>query len=204
MASSTPKQTAARAATPLAQERARHGTALLIVDMISEWSFPDAPRALAQALRIAAPIAALRARCRKAGIPVIYANDNQGRWRSDFRDLVERAAAAGGRRIVELLEPDADDYFVLKPKHSAFFGTPLDMLLRHLQAQRLVLTGVSSDQCLLATAAEARMRDYDVVAPRDCMASLTAARHARAVQHFEDVLTVRTTPSPQLRWARAR
>jgi nicotinamidase-related amidase len=95
---------------------------------------------------------------------VIYANDNRGQWRSDFVKLVQASVAAGGdaAEITRLLAPHEDDYFVLKPKQSAFFGTPLELLLQHLHAQRVIITGVSSDQCVLTTAVEAHMRDLEV------------------------------------------
>jgi nicotinamidase-related amidase len=194
-----------RTATPLAAEgRAAGATALLIADMISRWQFPDADRLLPHAAAIAPHIAALKARCRRAGVPVIYANDNDGMWRSDFRRVVEGSLRQGGAgaRITEQLAPDDDDYFVLKPKHSGFFLTPLDLLLQHVEAKRLIVTGVASDQCVVATAVDARMRDYEVIVPRDCVATQSALRNRRAIEHFEAALTVRTTPSPRLRLPR--
>jgi nicotinamidase-related amidase len=185
----------------LATRRPRGDTALLIIDMISGWDFPDATKLLRLSAPIAPQIAALKARCRRAGVPVIYANDNRGQWRSDFRRVVANAVQAGGQggRIVAQIAPDDDDYFVLKPKHSAFFATPMDLLLQHLKVNRLILTGVASDQCVVTTAVDARMRDYDVVVPHDCVASQTAARNRRALQHFEAVLDIRTTVSSRLR-----
>jgi nicotinamidase-related amidase len=185
----------------LADRPARGATAFLILDMISDWSFPDADKLLPQALAVAPRIAALKARCRRAGVPVIYGNDNRGHWRSDFREVVEASLAAGGdgARITALLAPDDDDYFVLKPKHSAFFSTPLDLLLQHLQAQRLLLAGVASDQCVVATAMDARMRDYQALVPRDCVASQSAARNRRAIDHLETAAAIRTTPSGRIR-----
>ena len=188
-------------ATSLAEERAAGEMALIVVDMFSRWDYDGAERLLAGAERIAPAIAALRRRCREAGVPVIYANDNAGRWRSDFGDVVRSAREAGGAgaRIAELLAPGEDDYFVLKPKHSAFFGTPLDLLLRHLQARRLIVTGVASDQCVVFTAADARMLDYEVLAPRDCMASQTAERSRRAVEQLGEVMMIDTAPATELR-----
>ncbi len=76
----------------------------------------------------------LKRRAKAAGIPVIYANDNFGRWKSDFRWILERCLQEGDARrpLAERLAPDEDDYFVLKPKHSAFFATTLHTLLRYL------------------------------------------------------------------------
>lgn len=187
--------------TPLAREEAADGLALLIIDMLGAWRFPDAQALLAHALSIAPHIQALKARCRLAGVPVIYANDNHGRWRSDFHALVREGLAAGGERarLARLLEPDADDYFVLKPKQSAFFATPLDLLLSHLKVHRLIATGVTIDQCVLATVMDARMRDYEVLCPTDCLAARDHDRHARAMRHLAEVLQLDTKAASMLR-----
>ncbi|WP_241027292.1 cysteine hydrolase [Variovorax sp. RKNM96] len=185
----------------LARENAAGHTALLIIDMINCWDFPDAEKLLPRAAAIAPRIAALKARCRKASVPVIYANDNRGRWRSDFPALVGLSLGQGGAgaAITSALQPDADDYFVLKPKHSAFFGTPLELLLQHLNARRLVVTGVASDQCVLATTMEAVMRDLAVVVPRDCVASQSVARNDTVLRQLKKYQNLPTTASSRIR-----
>jgi nicotinamidase-related amidase len=192
--------------TPLANGAAAGGTALLIIDMISNWSFPDAVALRQQAARVAPAIAALKVRCRRAGVPAIYANDNHGMWRSDLRHVVDDSLSHGGAgaRITEQLAPDEDDYFVLKPKHSGFYATPLQLLLQHLKAKRLLLTGVASDQCVLNTAVDARMREFEIVVPGDCVATQSAARNRRALRHFEEVLAVPTTPGARIVLPRGR
>jgi len=114
-------------ATMTSSEQAAGGEALLIVDMISSWTFPDAEKLLPHAFAIAAPIASFKRRCGRAGVPTIYANDNMGRWRSDCKMLVDASVACGGRaaEITMLLRPAPEDYFILKPRHSAFHATPL-------------------------------------------------------------------------------
>jgi nicotinamidase-related amidase len=188
----------------LADRPASGATAFLILDLISDWRFPDAAKLLPRALAIAPRIAAFKARCLAVGVPVIYGNDNRGHWRSDFRQVVASSLAAGGdgARITKLLAPGDDDFFVLKPKHSAFFDTPLDLLLQHLRVKRLLLAGVASDQCVVATAIDARMRDYEVVVPRDCVASQSAVRNRRAIEHLEVATALRTTPSSHIRLPR--
>jgi len=175
---------------------------MLIIDMISCWDFEDAERLLPRAAAIAKPIANLKARARRGGVPVIYANDNAGRWRSDFRSLVDESMAKGGqgRAVTELLMPDAEDFFVLKPKQSAFFGTPLELLLQHLGAHRLILTGVASDQCVLVTVSEAVMRDLEAVVPRDCVASQTKQRNDLVLKQLESFHKVPTSSSTSLRF----
>ena len=179
----------------------QQATALLIVDMISCWDFPDAEKLLPGALAITPALRRLKARCVRAGLPVIYANDNLGRWRSDFRTLVDEslACAGPGAQITTALHPQASDYFVLKPKHSAFFCTPMELLLAHVKVDRLVVVGVASDQCVMTTVAEARMRDFEVVVPEDCVASQSSARNAAALRQFREVHALKTTSSRRLR-----
>jgi nicotinamidase-related amidase len=186
--------------TPLAENGAAGALALLIIDMVSEWDFPDGDELARLARSIAPAIAALKRRCAAAGVPTIYANDNQGRWRSDFRGLLESAKSPGSRGadIAEILRPKPADYVVLKIKHSAFHATPLEMLLQHLKVRRLILTGVTSDQCVLYTAISARMHELDVWVPADCTATLSGERKRAAVRHLEQVLGARTTCSREL------
>src|SRR5437868_3234415 len=101
--------------------------ALLIIDVINDLDFSEADQLLKHALPMTQHIAALKARAKKEGIPVIYVNDNFGRWRSDFNAQVEHCLQDNvrGKPLVELLKPSDDDYFVLKPKHSGFFSTTL-------------------------------------------------------------------------------
>jgi nicotinamidase-related amidase len=175
-------------------------TALVIIDMLSDWKFPDAEKLVGGAMAIAPRIAALKGRCRSARMPVIYANDNHGRWRSDLRQVVDAARRSGGdgARIAGLLAPEEDDYFVLKPKHSAFHATPLELLLRHLKVRTLWLTGVSSDQCVLYSAADAKMNDHAVVVPRDCVATQSDARNQAVLRYFEEVLGLEVPLSTEL------
>jgi nicotinamidase-related amidase len=184
---------------PLAEEEASGGTALVIVDMISTWDFEGADRLAPAAAAIASAIGALKQRCIAVGVPVIFVNDNRGRWRSEFRELVRLSREnATGARIAQSLAPSDDDYSVLKPKHSVFYATPLDLLLRHLRVRRLIVTGVASDQCIVMSAAEARMRDYDVVVPADAVAAQSAERNDLALRQLAQSHGIATTPSSQV------
>jgi len=163
--------------------------ALLIIDMINAFDFEGAQSMLPRALAAAKAIATLKRRARKAGVPVVYVNDNFGRWRSDFRSILARCLREGvrGKPIAELLKPDEDDYFVLKPKHSGFQYTTLDVLLAHLGAETLILTGVAGNFCVLFTAHDAYMRDYHLVVPKDCIASQTEDEDRHALGHMARV-----------------
>ena len=175
-------------------------TCLLIIDMINEFTFDGAEKLFPAVEQTAQHIAMLKQRVKATGLPVLYVNDNFGKWRSDFRTLVNRCVEDGcrGKRIAEALRPDKDDYFILKPKHSGFFATPLELLLRHLNIQRVVLTGVAGDNCVLFTAADAYMRNFDVVVPADCTVSINPDANRSALEHMRHTLKADTAPSKMI------
>lgn len=138
--------------------------ALLVIDMIGMLDFPGADRLAPSAVRAARGARTLRDRFHRRGWPVVYANDNFAHWQSDFRELVAMASAMPGAasRIAGLLEPTPQDYFVLKPKHSAFLDTALPVLLAKLGVRRLLLTGMALEACILATAIDGNAREFEV------------------------------------------
>ena len=173
--------------------------ALLLIDVINDLEFEGGEKLLRHALPAAGRIAAFKQRCAVAGIPAIYVNDNFGKWRSDFKKLVSHCVDDNtrGREIVELLKPAPDDYFVLKPKHSGFYSTTLDLLLKHLGAETLVLAGFTADICILFTANDAYMRDYRLMIPADCVASQEETENQRALKFMERVLKADISPSTE-------
>jgi nicotinamidase-related amidase len=179
------------------------GNALVLIDVINDFDFPLAEALLRYALPAAKRIAALKERARRARIPAIYANDNFGQWRSDFRQQIEHCLEKGGRgsQIVELLRPDDDDYFVLKPMHSGFFSTTLEVLLERLEAERLILVGFAADICVLYTANDAYMRGFKVAVPSDCVASETKRQFRFALEHISRRLKADTKISDKVRFS---
>jgi nicotinamidase-related amidase len=178
---------------PLSKSKDLHGSApdkcsvaLLLIDWINDLEFDAGEKLLPQALAAAQATAALRRRASQAGVPVIYCNDNFGKWRSDFRSLLEHVLNddVRGQPIARLLAPAEHDYFVLKPKHSGFHSTSLDVLLAHLGATTLILTGIAGNFCVLFTAHDAYMRDFRLVVPRDCLASEEEADNRHALVHM--------------------
>ncbi|AQG79108.1 cysteine hydrolase family protein [Spirosoma montaniterrae] len=171
--------------------------ALLIIDMINDLEFPEGPDFLEPTLQIANHIADLKQRAKALNIPVVYVNDNFGRWRSDFNEVLDHCLNDGvrGQPIAELLRPDAGDYSVLKPKNSAFYATTLETLLTYLKAKTLILTGISADACVLFTANDAYVRDYKLFVPEDCVVAASPAYTAEALAYMKRVLKAETTPS---------
>jgi nicotinamidase-related amidase len=178
----------------------RARAALLLVDVVNDLDFPGSGPLVRAALGMAPRLARLAARARQVGMPVVYVNDNFGRWRSDWRSVVDRCLAptSPGRRVVEQLRPDDGDYFVLKPKHSGFFSTTLDLLLQQMGVETVVLAGIATDICILFTANDAYMRDYGVVVPRDCVAANTRHKTDFSLRQIREVLKGRTPSSRSL------
>ena len=181
--------------------RHKSRVALLLVDVINHFEFPDGKEILQRALPIAPPLARLKKRAREAGVPTIYVNDNFGQWRSDARKLLQYSLRpdAPGLHFVEQLQPDDEDYFVLKPMHSAFYQTPLDLLLRELGASSIILSGLATNSCILCTAHDANMRHLKVIVPRDCCAARTAREHSQALEHIGVMADAKVVTSSSLR-----
>lgn len=180
--------------------------AFLLIDVINDLDFPEANQLLRFARPMARKILRLKERAKKAGVPVIYVNDNFGRWQSDFRRQVQHClrGESRGREIVELLQPEEDDYFVLKPKHSGFFSTTLETLLRYLGSETLIITGVAGNFCVLFTANDAYMRDYGLIIPSDCTASNTVEENREALKLMRKFLKADTRLSSKIRLPSAR
>lgn len=172
----------------------KSAVALLLIDVINDLEFKEGEQLLRFALPMAARIADLKQRARSAGVPVIYVNDNFGRWRSNLHAQVEHCLCEGvrGKPLVERLRPEQEDYFVLKPKHSGFYSTTLDILLDYLHVKTVVLTGIAGNICVLFTANDAYMRDFDLVVPCDAVASNTEEENRYALEQIRIVLKADT------------
>jgi nicotinamidase-related amidase len=178
----------------------KSGAVLLLIDVINDFDFPKAEQLLKLAMPVGKNIARLKQRAKAAGIPSIYVNDNFGRWQSDFKKIVAHCRLEDGRGkpFVDLLLPDDNDYFVLKPKHSGFYSTTLSLLLTHLTATNLILTGIAGNNCVLFTANDAYMRDFKLFIPADCVVSNTEEENQHALKQMETVLKADVSLSTDL------
>lgn len=173
--------------------------ALLIVDALTTFDFPDGDAILHNALRIRDALVQLKARARTLTIPVLYVNDNFGDWRSEKEVLIGRCLEGKGKDFVRPLLPDSEDYFVLKPMHSAFYMTPLEVLLQHLQVETLILTGLTSSSCISVTAHDANMRGYEIYIPSDCSCSRSVQEHTQALNLLEAMAGAHVMQSKSLK-----
>ena len=173
--------------------------ALLLIDVLTTFQFPDGDAILEGALKMRDALVRLKTRAREVGIPVLYVNDNFGDWRSEKEVLMGRCLEAKGSQFVRPLLPDSEDYFVLKPMHSAFYMTPLQVLLQHLRVEALILTGLTSSSCITVTAHDANMRGFDIYIPSDCSCARNQKEHAQALGQLEAMAGANLRRSTSLR-----
>jgi len=179
---------------------AKKRTALLLIDFMNPLDFDGARSLAPRAVKAASCAARLKRRMRAQRAPVIYANDNFGRWEADFEAVVADCERRGGASadMARLLAPSSDDRSVLKPRHSAFFGTPLEFLLDELDVGSLVLAGLAADSCIMFTAHDAYLRSYALWIPGDCVASEKDAWRRDALAYMARVLKARVEPADRI------
>jgi nicotinamidase-related amidase len=192
---------------PVRKNQDLHGNApdscpvvLLLVDVLNDVDFPGNSQLLKSIASLGKNISALKKRCKDAGIPVIYVNDNRGKWRSDFSAVLSHCLRpdSPGCPMVSQLIPEASDYIVLKPKHSAFYATPLDTLFSYLKVETVILAGLITNACILCTTSELYVRDLDVYVPSDCVAAPMKRAHRDALELMKISFEADTTSSTKL------
>ena len=177
---------------------------MLLVDVINGLKFPGSGPLVRAAERVAPNIRKLAERARAARVPVVYVNDNFGQWRSDFARTYDECVQpdSPGRHVTEQLQPEENDYFVLKPQYSGFYSTTLEPLLQHIGAERLIIAGFATNLCVLFTANDAYMRGFEVVVPADCTASNSSQLTRAALAHISLALRARTSSASSLTFRR--
>jgi nicotinamidase-related amidase len=187
---------------PLEHVHHKSSQALLFIDLLNHFEFPDGRQLLRQSIPVAGRLVKLKRRARRAEVPVVYVNDNFGQWRSDATKILEYCVReeAIGKEFVQEIAPDDEDYFVLKPMHSAFYQTPLDALLRYFGATSITLCGIATNSCIVCTAHDAKMRDLQVTVAGDCCAASSARLHTRALEHMKATAGARIVRSDSLKF----
>jgi nicotinamidase-related amidase len=197
-----PAPVPARSLRPPALPRSRR--VLLLIDFINPLNFPGAQDLAGPAVAAARAAAALKHRLAGDGVPAIYANDNYGVWQSDFHSLVAACMGMDGTpaEIARLLFPQADDLTILKPRHSAFFASPLELLLRQIGARELVICGLATDMCVQLTAMDAFLREFSCWVPSDCTAAESTAAKKASLAYMASVLECDTAAAGRRRAVR--
>lgn len=163
-------------------------TALLIIDMINDFRFSHGSTLSAKTTVIAENIKLLKQQCRKESIPIIYINDHYNLWKADLETIITYCSNEYSKPIIEKVKPTKDDYFLIKPKHSAFYETALHTLLTQLKVKNIILTGIAGNICVLFTANDAYMREYTILVPENSVASVAEEDNQYALRMMENVL----------------
>ena len=164
---------------------------LILVDFINPLNFPGAETLAKPALAAARATVRLREALDRQKVAVVYANDNYGSWTSDFQGLVARCCEREDEsgEIARMLAPRPGDITLLKPRHSAFYCTALELLLKEMGARELIVAGLSTDMCVQMTAADAFLRGYEGVwVPPECTAAETTPAKTASIKYMKDVL----------------
>ena len=175
---------------------------VLFIDLLNHFEFPDGRQLLRRSIPVAGRLVKLKRRARRAKVPVVYVNDNFGQWRSDAKKILEYCVReeAIGKEFVQEIAPDDEDYFVLKPMHSAFYQSPLDALLRYFGATSVTLCGIATNSCIVCTAHDGKMRDLRVTVAGDCCAASSARLHTQALEHMKATAGARIVRSDSLKF----
>jgi nicotinamidase-related amidase len=167
-------------------------TALIVIDMVTAYDFPDAEKVVPAAEQ-AVPV--IEHAIADHDGPVIYVNDNFGHWRSHRDQLIEQALQGEHRDLVEPIKPDDDALFVVKARHSIFYQTPLEYLLNQEDVGSLILTGQVTEQCILYSALDAYIRHFDVRVPPDAVACIHEDLAEAALTMMERNMAADLTPA---------
>jgi nicotinamidase-related amidase len=163
-------------------------SALLIIDILNPFDFDYGSTLAKHTEKIVEPLKTLRNVCQKKQIPVIYINDHYNLWQADLKKIYNKCLNDLSQTIIEPLKPEEDDYFLIKPKHSAFYGTALNTLLHTLKVDTLILSGIAGNICVLFTANDAYMREFNLVVPENCIASVSEDDNQYALTMMKNVL----------------
>jgi nicotinamidase-related amidase len=161
------------------------GTALLVVDMLNAYEHPEADRLAERVERALPGVRRLLERAAEADVPIVYVNDNYGDWNSSSEELAAKAMEGAHPELVEPVLPAAGHSFVIKARHSTFYGTPLEYLLDQMGAERLVFTGQVTEQCILYSVIDAYVRQFDVAVGTDAVAAIYDDLGAAALRMME-------------------
>lgn len=172
--------------------------ALLIVDMINNFEFDMGETLAKKTEKIVPHILSLKEHARQNEWPIIYINDHYGLWQADIKNIQQECTNERSKDIITKIAPVDADYFLIKPKHSAFYETALHTLLTELQVRHIIITGIADNICVLFTANDAYMREYSITIPKDCIASNSDEDNEFALTMMENVLFAEITTEEQI------
>ncbi len=175
-------------------------TVLLLIDVINDLDFPGNEEIIAGVPELARTLKTVKTACSRAGVPTIYLNDNYNNWHSNFNEQLEQCLCgkSKGKILAQKLTPTKADFFVLKPMHSGFYGTSLQILLSKMKAKKLILAGLAADICVMYTANDAYMRGFDLTIISDGVLAKTRQDTAMALHKMRTLLKAKILGADEL------
>ncbi len=173
-------------------------TALIIIDMQNDFLLENAPICCPGGLDIVKNIEKLARHFRTNDQPVIFTQDEHQKQdfglQLDHENPEHCLEGTCGIDFYKDLKPYENDYIIKKRRYSAFFATDLDLLLRRLDMNTLILTGVATDVCVEATAQDAQQLGYHVIVIPECVAGTSFIAHQAALDnikvHFGKIISL--------------
>ena len=170
-------------------------TALIVVDMLNAYEHPDAEKLTQSVENVLPTIGELI----DDSDLTVYVNDNFGDWNSSVDELLEAGLEGERPDLVEPLKPPGDASFVIKARHTIFYGTPLEHLLYTEEIDRIVLAGQVTEQCILYSALDAYVRHLGVTVPPDGVAHIYEDLADAALTMMERNMRAKLVPSGKCR-----
>jgi ureidoacrylate peracid hydrolase len=149
--------------------------AVLVVDMLNEFCKEGGAMVLPGYEALIEPQTRLIAAARAAGAPVVFVVDTHRRNMRREREFAKRTPhcieGEWGCQVIDELAPREDDIFVVKRRYSGFFNTDLDLTLKDMAVDTVIVIGVVTNICVRSTVHDAFFHGYQVVVPEDCVAA---------------------------------
>jgi len=159
--------------------------ALIIVDMLNTYEHEDAEPLKKSVREVLGPMTELLEKARAEDFPVIYVNDCFSDWSAGRPEIAEKALSGAAPELVEPIIPPRGTPFVVKARHSAFYQTQLEYLLRQEEIERIIMAGQVTEQCVLYSALDAYVRHFELAVARDCVAHINPGFANAALEMME-------------------
>ena len=180
--------------------------ALIVIDMLNPYEHDDVAALMRSVAEVVQPLCELIAGARRQDMLTVYVNDNHDDFTAGPQQLAQRALSGNAPELVGPILPPEGTPFVAKARHSIFYQTLLEYLLRREEIDCLVLAGQVTEQCILYSALDGYVRHFDVAVARDCVAHIHEDLAMAAVRMMQTNMraSVTATAAEALELAAAR
>ena len=184
------------------QDDSRRGDVLVVIDVLNDFEHEDGELLLESLRTRHEGLLGALDEARNAGLPVVYVNDHLGGWNADRAALIERARRGKGGEFLKALAPRPSEPLLIKGRYSAFDHTALELLLRELNAERILLAGSSTEGCIVQSGIDARELGFKVTILTDACLTVDSDRERTALRYAREIGGIFLEPQVDL--ARSR